>query len=114
MDDVFGEDIRQRRVRQEQVWFLVRVLTIEQRSEKPVELRGFEPLTFCMPCSTVSSDGVVLHPVTALQSRFSVWIRLVRFDGVWGRWDLVWSWLPTLGSREVRLREWESPTTRRL
>jgi hypothetical protein len=24
-------------------------LTTEQRSGKPVELRGFEPLTFCMP-----------------------------------------------------------------
>jgi hypothetical protein len=32
-----------------------------------VELRGFEPLTFCMPCSTVSSDGVVLGPVSAVQ-----------------------------------------------
>jgi hypothetical protein len=28
-----------------------------------VELRGFEPLTFCMPCSRVSSDGVALGPV---------------------------------------------------
>jgi len=33
-----------------------------------VELRGFEPLTFCMPCMRVSSDGVALRPVTALQS----------------------------------------------
>ena len=33
-----------------------------------MELRGFEPLTFCMPCMRVSSDGVALRPVTALQS----------------------------------------------
>ena len=37
-----------------------------------VELRGFEPLTFCMPCSMVSSDSVALGPITALQSNFDV------------------------------------------
>jgi hypothetical protein len=37
-----------------------------------VELRGFEPLTFCMPCSRVSSDGVVLGPVAAVQSGSNV------------------------------------------
>ena len=57
-----------------------------------MELRGFEPLTFCMPCSTVSSDGVALGPVTAVQSRFGVWGRLARSSEIWGRWFLVWSW----------------------
>src|SRR5215471_1170988 len=47
-------------------------------TRKIVELRGFEPLTFCMPCSMVSSDGVALSPVTALQSRFGVWGRRAR------------------------------------
>ena len=57
-----------------------------------MELRGFEPLTFCMPCSTVSSDGVALGPVTAVQSGFGVWRRLAWSGQIWGRWHLVWSW----------------------
>ena len=57
-----------------------------------VELRGFEPLTFCMPCSMVSSDGVVLGLVTAVQSGSDVWGRLARSGEIWGRWYLVWSW----------------------
>jgi hypothetical protein len=56
-----------------------------------VELRGFEPLTFCMPCSMVSSDGVALGPVTADQTGSGVWGRLAQSGGIWGRWDLVWS-----------------------
>jgi hypothetical protein len=57
-----------------------------------VELRGFEPLTFCMPCMPVSSDGVALGPVAAGESGFNVWGRLVRSGEACGRWDLVWSW----------------------
>ena len=60
---------------------------------KIVELRGFEPLTFCMPCSMVSSDGVALGPVTAVQSGCNVWGRLARSGVIWGRWSLVWSLL---------------------
>jgi hypothetical protein len=71
---------------------LIRVLAIEQTSDKCVELRGFEPLTFCMPCSRVSSDDVVLGPVAAVQSGSNVWGRLARSGGIWGRWYLVWSW----------------------
>ena len=56
-----------------------------------VELRGFEPLTFCMPCIPVSSEGVALGPVAAGESGFNVWGRLVRSGEAWGRWDLVWS-----------------------
>jgi hypothetical protein len=59
-------------------------VTIEQRSDKSVELRGFEPLTFCMPCSRVSSDSVALRPVTALQSRSNVRGRLARSGEIWG------------------------------
>jgi hypothetical protein len=51
---------------------------------KGVELRGFEPLTFCMPCSRVSSDDVVLGPVTALQSSSNVWGRLAWSGEIWG------------------------------
>ena len=70
------------------IWDLI----FERRRDKSVELRGFEPLTFCMPCSRVSSDSVALGPVTALQSSFDVWGRLARSGGIWGRWSLVWSW----------------------
>jgi len=49
-----------------------------------VELRGFEPLTFCMPCSRVSSDSFVLGPITALQSGSSVRGRLAGSGGIWG------------------------------
>ena len=62
----------------------VGVLPFERTSDKSVELRGFEPLTFCMPCSMVSSDSVALGPVTAVQSSFSVRGRLARSGGIWG------------------------------
>jgi hypothetical protein len=32
-----------------------------------VELRGFEPLTFCMPCTPVSSGGIASGRITAGQ-----------------------------------------------
>ena len=41
-------------------------ILIEQVYEKLVELRGFEPLAFCMPCIPVSSDDVALGLVTAV------------------------------------------------
>jgi hypothetical protein len=34
------------------------LVTFEQKFRKPVELRGFEPLTFCMPCSSEQSGTV--------------------------------------------------------
>jgi hypothetical protein len=58
-----------------------------------VELRGFEPLTFCMPCIRVSSDSVGLGPVAVVQSGSNVGGRLARSGGILGRWYLVWSWL---------------------
>jgi hypothetical protein len=61
-----------------------------------VELRGFEPLTFCMPCSRVSSDGVVLGLVTAVESGSNVRGRLARSGEIWGRWSLVWSLVANL------------------
>jgi len=57
-----------------------------------VELRGFEPLTFCMPCSTIPSDGVALGPITTDQNAFDVWGRLAWSDQIWGRWYWVWYW----------------------
>jgi hypothetical protein len=61
-----------------------------------VELRGFEPLTFCMPCMPVSSDGVALGPVTADQSHYDVWERLAPSDETWGRWHWFGTGLPDL------------------
>ena len=57
-----------------------------------MELRGFELLTFCMPCSTIPSEGVALGLVTAGECGFNVWGRLARSDEIWGRWCLVWYW----------------------
>jgi hypothetical protein len=39
-----------------------------------VELRGFEPLTFCMPCMAVSSDNVGVGRITAGQKDIGVWL----------------------------------------
>jgi len=59
---------------------------------KMVELRGFEPLTFCMPCSRVSSDGVALGPVPAGHQDCGVRGRRAVAGGIWRRWHLVWHW----------------------
>jgi hypothetical protein len=37
-----------------------------------VELRGFDPLTSCMPCLAVSSDGIALGRITAGQTDIGV------------------------------------------
>jgi hypothetical protein len=64
---------------------------MERRLEnRPVNLRGFEALTICMPRRTISSHGVALGPVTADQSLFHVGLRLARSGGIWARWQLVW------------------------
>lgn len=63
---------------------------------KNVELREFEPLTFVMPCMRVSSDGVALSPVTALQSGSGVWGRVAGSGEIWARWSLNWSWFSRL------------------
>jgi hypothetical protein len=80
-----------------------------------VELRGFEPLTFCMPCMPVSSDGVALGPVAAGESGFNVWGRLVRSGEACGRWDLVWSWFAgtsrSKGSSTMEIRIMGDPMT---
>jgi hypothetical protein len=34
------------------------IFPIERKSEKPVELRGFEPRTFCMPCRRATSCAI--------------------------------------------------------
>jgi hypothetical protein len=65
-----------------------------------VELRGFEPLTFCMPCMMVSSDDIALGLITAVQSGFGVCGRLARSGEIWGRWSLVWYWFAGSPSQE--------------
>jgi hypothetical protein len=45
-----------------------------------------------MPCSMVSSDGVALGLVAAVQGLFGVWGRLGRSGKIWWRWSLVWYW----------------------
>jgi hypothetical protein len=54
--------------------------------------KGIRTLTFCMPCSMVSSDDVALGPVAAGQTGFDVWARLAGSGGIWGHWHLVWHW----------------------
>jgi transposase InsO family protein len=41
---------------------------------------------FCMPCSMVSSDGVAVGPIAAVQSYFDVRGRLARSGGIWRCW----------------------------
>jgi len=66
----------------------------------PVDLRGFERLTFCMPCSGVSSDdvalGLVAAPMGASAVKWPCWIDPVT-------WALdrrvgagLWLWLSSL------------------
>jgi len=59
-----------------------------------VELRGFEPLTFCMPCLRFSSGGVSLDRVPARQGNGLVWQSLAASAVVWGRCHLVRHWQP--------------------
>jgi hypothetical protein len=40
-----------------------------------VELRGFEPLTFCMPFMAILSDRIGSGRVTAGQNDIGVWVR---------------------------------------
>jgi len=65
-----------------------------------VELRGFEPLTFCMPCSTIPSEDVALGPVPADQNGSNIRGRLARSGGIWARRSLVWSWVIRLPVNE--------------
>ena len=36
-------------------------LALDKRSKNAVELRGFEPLTFCMPCRRATSCAIAPH-----------------------------------------------------
>src|SRR6266702_393547 len=71
------------------IWCLLRLWSYTVKITVPlrdhtVELRGFEPLTFCMPCSTIPSEGVALGLVTAVQRGFDVWGSLARSGEIWG------------------------------
>ena len=68
-----------------------------------VELRGFEPLTFCMPCLQVSSGGVSLGCVSARQGNGLVWQSLAASAVVWGRCHLVRHWQPASFALRVAL-----------
>jgi hypothetical protein len=74
-----------------------------------VELRGFEPPTFCMPCMPVSSDGVALGRITAGQRDSGVWARRALSAVAWRRCHLVCHWCrrlrprPELAVTEFRL-----------
>jgi hypothetical protein len=47
-------------------------------------------LLLCTPCTSDSSDGVVLGPVTADQPGRGVWGRRAMSGGICGRWLFVW------------------------
>src|SRR6266702_2209589 len=71
------------------IWCLLRLWSYTVKITVPlrdhtVELRGFEPLTFCMPCSTIPSEAVALGLVTAVQRGFDVWGSLARSGEIWG------------------------------
>jgi len=66
-----------------------------------VELKGFEPLTSCMPCLAVPSGYVSLSRVTAGQGDGHVWLSLAASTVVWGRCHLVCHWLPDLTRPET-------------
>jgi hypothetical protein len=48
------------------------VTTTRTSTRKMVELRGFEPLTFCMPCMPVTSDDIGLGRITAGRRNYGV------------------------------------------
>jgi hypothetical protein len=62
---------------------------IRGRLKFRVELRGFEPLTFCMPWITISSDMVSNGLVSAGQRRCVVWGRRLLSAEIWGRCHLI-------------------------
>ncbi len=66
-----------------------------------VELRGFEPLTSCMPCLAVSSDGIALGRITAGQTDIGVWVRRAVSAVAWGRCHLICHWLQDLSLRNT-------------
>ena len=69
-----------------------------------MELRGFEPLTFCVPCTPVLSDRVGLGPATAGQRSCCGWGRRVVAGGICGHWLWVWrcvSGYPSRGTPQI-------------
>jgi hypothetical protein len=68
---------------------LVVSFSLERVHEKCVELRGFEPLTSCMPCLPDPSGGVALGRVTAGRKESEVWVRRAASAVVLGRCHLI-------------------------
>ena len=70
-----------------------------------MELRGFEPLTFCMPCIRDSSDGVAVGPVPAGHQDRGVRGRRAKAGGIWPRWHLIWHWIFGCARMIAQLKE---------
>ena len=74
MDDVFGDpddEAENQKTRPAIVIMLVTILSNEFL-KSTVELWGFEPLTFCMPCTIVLSGEVRWSLISAAQRAASV------------------------------------------
>ena len=69
------------------------ILIQSQQASDLVELRGFEPLTSCMPCLPVPSDGVGLSLVIAGQKATNVWLRRIVSAIAWCSCHLACHWL---------------------
>jgi hypothetical protein len=54
--------------------------------------KGFEPLTFCMPCTTDSSEAASLGLILAGQGVTAVCDRQAGSGGIWGRSHYVSHW----------------------
>ena len=81
----------------------------KRRTKNSVELRGLEPLTFCMPCTAVSSDAIVVGPASAGQRCCGAWGHRAVADGTRCRWPLVWRWVPLISLREKSIRTVVAP-----
>jgi len=70
------------------------IVTFDRTStRKIVEIRGFEPLTFCMPFMAILSDGILLSRITAGQNDIGVWVRRAASAVAWMRCHLLCHWL---------------------
>ncbi len=100
MDNVFDdpdEEAEKLKARPEIVTMLVTIYSNEP--SKTVELRGFEPLTFCMPCTVVSSEAVPLSLVLAVQGVTTVRGRRAGSGGTCARSHLLSHWFSDLPSQ---------------
>jgi len=69
---------------------------------------------FCMPCSRVSSDVVVLGPVAAVQGSSNVRGRLAGSGEIWVRWSLVLVLVAGSTPFGIGVRSTDRPSPRRV